>query len=272
MPLLRYDGLTGKEINYGSLARTLNRIRDQYAGQGVTLHIIGFAMVVGDMINGISNTLVFFSISAVFAASFLFWFTRCIRSTLLVLIASLIAVIWQMGVLSLLDFGLTPYSVLVPFLVFAIGMSHGAQKMNGVMQDIGRGAHPLVAARHTFRRLFLAGLAALVCDVSSFVILLTIHIEAIRELALLASIGVGILILTNLIMLPIALSYAGVSKRAAVRSLRNEMSLSGERVDHPLWNLLDKFTTKRYAQLSIAAAILLGGSASMSGAMCRLEI
>jgi predicted RND superfamily exporter protein len=51
--------------------------------------------------------------------------------------------------------------VLVPFLVFAIGMSHGAQKMNGIMQDIGRGMHRVVAARFTFRRLFLAGLTAL---------------------------------------------------------------------------------------------------------------
>jgi len=33
---------------------------------------------------------------------------------------------------------LDPFSILVPFLVFAIGVSHGAQKMNGVMQDIGR--------------------------------------------------------------------------------------------------------------------------------------
>ena len=47
--------------------------------------------------------------------------------------------------------------MLVPFLVFAIGMSHGAQKMNGIMQDVGRGTHELVAARYTFRRLFLAG-------------------------------------------------------------------------------------------------------------------
>ena len=50
------------------------------------------------------------------------------------------------------------------FLVFAIGMSHGAQKMNGIMQDIGRGTHKLVAARFTFRRLFLAGLTALIAD------------------------------------------------------------------------------------------------------------
>ena len=264
VPLLQYDGLTRKQLDYGQLARELDQLRKEYAQQGVTLHIIGFGMVVGDMIRGINKILVFFGISAVIAMGMLYWFTRCIRSTLLVVSASIIAVIWQMGILPLLGFELTPYSVLVPFLVFAIGMSHGAQKMNGVMQDIGRGSHPLVAARLTFRRLFLAGFAALICDATSFAVLLTIRINAIQQLALLASIGVGILIFTNLIMLPMTLSYTGVGKKAALRSLRNETSSTG-RVDHPLWNILDKFTTKRYATGAILFAIVLGGIGLAAG-------
>ena len=76
-----------------------------------------------------------------------------------------------------------PYSILVPFLVFAIGVSHGAQKMNGIMQDIGRGTHKLVAARYTFRRLFLAGLTALLADAVGFAVLMVIDIPVIRELA-----------------------------------------------------------------------------------------
>ena len=258
VPLLEFDGLTGKPINYGALAHELNGMRDKYAEQGVTLHIIGFAMVVGDMINDLRVILLFFSISLVVAVVMLFWFTRCLRSTVLVVSASLIAVVWQIGIVPLLGYELTPYSVLVPFLVFAIGMSHGAQKMNGVMQDIGRGTHSLIAARYTFRRLFLAGFAALTCDAASFAVLTTIHIDAIRELALLASIGVGILIFTNLIMLPILLSYTGVSKKAAIRSLRNESHALEGTITHPVWSFLDKFTTRRYASAALVAAAILG--------------
>ena len=257
VPLLEYDHITGKPINYGKLVNALNDIRREYAHQGVTIHIIGFGMVVGDMINAIDHTVLFFAISAGIAGIVLFLYTRCIRSTILVLTASLTAVIWQMGSLPLLGFDLTPYSVLVPFLVFAIGMSHGAQKMNGVMQDIGRGSHPLVAARYTFRRLFLAGFAALACDAASFAVLMVIRIDAIRQLALLASIGVGSLIITNLILLPMVLSYTGVSKKSAIRSLRAE-KLSVGRINHPLLNFLDKFTTKKYAVLVIGFAVCLG--------------
>jgi predicted RND superfamily exporter protein len=258
VPLIDYDGLTGKPISYGALMRELDGIRTKYASQGVTLHIIGFAAVVGDMINDIAKILIFFAASALIATCVLFWYTRDVRSTGLVVMASLIAVMWQMGMLPLLGYDLTPYSVLVPFLIFAIGMSHGAQKMNGVMQDIGRGCHPLIAARYTFRRLFLAGFAALVCDAASFAVLMTINIQAIRELALLASIGVAILIFTNLIMLPMMLSYTGVSKVAAVRSLRHESLTGGERIDHPIWNFLDKFTTKPWATGALVIALVLG--------------
>ncbi len=259
VPLMQYDNVTGKPIDYGQLARDLNAIRAKYAAQGVTLHIVGFAMVVGDMINGIDKILTFFAVSILIATAVLFWYTRCVRSTALVVTASLVAVTWQMGFLPLLGFDLNPYSVLVPFLVFAIGMSHGAQKMNGVMQDIGRGTHPLIAARYTFRRLFLAGFAALTCDATSFAVLMTIKIEAIRELALIASIGVAILIFTNLIMLPMLLSYTGVSKKAALRSMRNEVPAGGKRISHPLWNFLDLFTQRRYAMVAIVVAIGLGG-------------
>ncbi len=258
VPLMETNNLTGQPLDYGKLAQSLNQIRDKYASQGVTLHIVGFAMVVGDMINGIDKILLFFAVSVLIATCALYWYTRCVRSTALVVTASLIAVIWQTGCLPLLGYSLTPYSVLVPFLVFAIGMSHGAQKMNGVMQDIGRGTHPLVAARYTFRRLFLAGFAALTCDAASFAVLMTIDIAAIRQLATIASLGVGILIFTNLIMLPMLLSYTGVSRKAAIRSLKNETLDGAERVSHPLWNFLDLFTRRRYAILAVTVAVGLG--------------
>lgn len=257
VPLLEFDNINGKPLDYGDLARRLNAIRAQYATQGVTLHIIGFAMIVGDMINGIDKILDFFGLSIIIATVCLFWYTRCVRSTFLVVFASLTAVTWQMGLLSLLGFGLTPYAVLIPFLIFAIGMSHGAQKMNGVMQDIGRGAHPLVAARYTFRRLFLAGFAALICDMTSFAVLVTIRIVAIQQLALVASIGVGLLIITNLMMLPVMLSFTSVSKSAAARSLQNTPASGITRRNHLLWDFLDLFTTRRFARIAVILMVVI---------------
>jgi predicted RND superfamily exporter protein len=204
--------------------------------------------------------LAFFALAVAIATAMVFWYTRCVRSTVLVVLASLVAVVWQLGLLPTLGYALDPYSILVPFLVFAIGMSHGAQKMNGIMQDVGRGLPKWVAARFTFRRLFLAGLTALLADAVGFAVLLVIDIQAIRELAIAASIGVAVLIFTNLILLPILLSYTGVSAKAAERSLRAEQADAAGQSKHPLWALLDHFTRRSWAAAAIAVALLLGGA------------
>jgi len=252
VPLLAKDP-EGRPLDYGALGHRLDELRAKYEGQGVQVHVTGFAKIVGELIEGVRAVLVFFAFAIAIAAAAVFWFTRCIRSTLLVVTASLVAVVWQIGMLPTLGFALDPYSILVPFLVFAIGMSHGAQKMNGIMQDIGRGLPKLVAARFTFRRLFLAGLTALLADAVGFAVLLVIDIQAIRELAIAASIGVGVLIFTNLILLPILLSYTGVSAAAAQRSLRAE----GAEQKQPLWRWLDRFTERHWAWGAVAVSVVL---------------
>jgi predicted RND superfamily exporter protein len=224
VPLLDVNPKTGQALDYGELGRQVEALRAKYDSDAIALHVTGFAKVMGDLIEGLRQVLVFFGVALVICAGVLWAYTRCMRSTVLVVACSLIAVVWQFGLLALLGYALDPYSVLVPFLVFAIGMSHGAQKMNGIMQDVGRGTHRVVAARYTFRRLFVAGLTALLCDAVGFAVLALIKIQAIQDLALVASIGVAVLIFTNLVLLPILLSYIGVSPAAAKRSLRDELA------------------------------------------------
>jgi predicted RND superfamily exporter protein len=257
VPLLARDA-AGKTLDYAAFAERVETLRAKYEQQGVQIHVTGFAKIIGDLIEGVRAVLVFFAIAVAIAAAMVFWYTRCVRSTVLVVAASLIAVVWQLGLLPTLGFALDPYSILVPFLVFAIGMSHGAQKMNGIMQDVGRGMHKLVAARFTFRRLFLAGLTALLADAVGFAVLLVIDVQVIRELAIAASLGVGVLIFTNLILLPIGLSYVGVSPKAAARSLRAEQADAAGAAKHPLWAWLDRFTQRRDATIAIAVALVLG--------------
>lgn len=262
VPLLA-RGADGHALDYATLSQRLEMLRAKYENEGVRIHITGFAKIVGDLIEGVQAVLVFFALAVAIATAMVYAFTRCVRSTGLVVVASLVAVVWQLGMLPTLGYSLDPYSILVPFLVFAIGMSHGAQKMNGIMQDVGRGAHKLVAARFTFRRLFLAGLTALLADAVGFAVLLVIDIPAIRELAVAASIGVAALIFTNLILLPILLSYTGVSATAAKRSLRAEEADAAGAARRPVWALLDRFTQRRWAlrAVGVACVLALAGAA-----------
>lgn len=260
LPLQDITSDDGKPLDYNALSGQLEQIRAKYETDNIKIHITGFAKVVGDLIDGMRQMQLFFAATLVICGIVLFWYTRCVRSTLLVLLCSIVAVIWLLGLLPTLGFDLDPYSILVPFLVFAIGLSHGAQKMNGIMQDIGRGADKLVAARFTFRRLFLTGLMALVADAVGFAVLMIIKIPVIQDLAIAATIGVLTLIFTNLILLPILLSYTGVSKAAAQREAANDKfsQLDAHHTRHPLWAFLDRFTERKWASGAIIVAVILG--------------
>ncbi len=260
VPLQEKVAETGQRIDYHALSQRIEQLREKYESGKVAIHVTGFAKVVGDLIDGLMQVLVFFAAAIAICTAVLFWYTRCLRSTLLVVLCSMIAVVWLLGLLPTLGYELDPYSVLVPFLVFAIGMSHGAQKMNGIMQDIGRGTHRLVAARYTFRRLFLAGMTALLADAVGFAVLMVIDIQVIQDLAITASIGVAVLIFTNLVLLPILLSYAGVSPVAAQRSLKAELQEANDvaHKKHPFWAFLDLFTSRRWATVAVALGLVLG--------------
>ncbi|WP_411960987.1 efflux RND transporter permease subunit [Pseudomonas mandelii] len=272
VPLLDKDPVTGADIDYHQFSRMLEeQLRDKFEfagssakhkageeGKGpIKIRVIGFAKLVGDLIDGLLLIMLYFGAAALIATAIIFAFTRCVRSTALVILCSVVAVVWQLGLITLFGYALDPFSILVPFLVFAIGVSHGAQKMNGIMQDVGRGTHQLVAARYTFRRLFLAGLTALLADAVGFAVLMLIDIPVIQDLAVTASIGVAVLIFTNLVLLPVLLSYWGVSPKAAARSLRQESKeLKGKGLGN-LWSLLDRFTERRWATVAVVVAGLL---------------
>jgi predicted RND superfamily exporter protein len=277
VPLLDRDPASGKAIDYRGLSRILEEnVRAKYElaraveekvrvqeKPGIRIHVIGFAKLVGELIEGLVQVMTFFAAAAVIATLIIFLYTRCVRSTALVVACSVVAVLWQLGLVAALGFELDPFSILVPFLVFAIGVSHGAQKMNGIMQDIGRGTHRLVAARYTFRRLFLAGLTALLADAVGFGVLMVIDIPVIKDLALSASVGVAVLIFTNLVLLPVLLSYTGVSPAAARRSLRAENEETRGKGLGAVWSWLDRFTERRWAlgAIGVSAALAVAGFA-----------
>lgn len=258
VPLLDRDPLTGARIDYGAFSTRLEGLRGRFegreAGGKVRVHIVGFAKLVGELIEGILAVAVWFLVAAAVVCVALFLYTRCVRSTALVVACSTIALVWQVGLVSALALPLDPFSVLVPFLVFATGISHGTQKMNGILQDVGRGTHRLAAARLTFRRLFLAGLTALLTDAVAFGVLTVIDVPAIRQLALTAIAGVASLVLTNLVLLPVLLSYTGVSAAAAARSLRAEAAGAP---GGAAWRLLERFAERRWAAGALAAAAIL---------------
>ncbi|GAA6130253.1 efflux RND transporter permease subunit [Halopseudomonas sabulinigri] len=240
------------QLDYGDFSRQLeDKIRQHFEADNpnIKVHIVGFAKKVGDLIEGIIKVVMFFGAALLITFVLLLMFTRCLKSSLTTLVCSVIAVVWQLGLLRTLGFGLDPYSILVPFLVFAIGISHGVQIINGMAIEYPTAQGSYDAARRAFRALYIPGIVALISDAVGFVTLLLIEIEVIRELGIAASIGVGVIILTNLMLLPILMSYIGISKGAVERNR--------ERAARPqkTWLAVARFAHPKVAPISILLAI-----------------
>ena len=251
VPLNEVNPDTGEALDYQQFSQQLEeRIRDKYQNDTVKIHITGFAKVIGDLIEGAYQVGLFFVIAIVITLLMLFWYSRCWRSAFAVLSCSIIAVVWQLGIIELIGSGINPYSMLVPFLVFAIGVSHGVQIINAISNNRVDGHDKFIASRLAFRSLYIAGLTALVSDAIGFTTLMVIDIEVIQELAIAASIGVAVVVLTNLGLLPIIMSYTGVSPKGVeyVRSTREEQ--------HPVLAFFGRFSQPKWAYSALVVALI----------------
>ena len=248
---------TGERLDYVEVAHALEQIRREAGTSAnnldahVELHVIGFAKVVGDIADGATRVIAFFGIAFLITTFFVYAYTRSIRLTASPLVCSLVAVVWQLGGLTALGYGIDPMSILVPFLVFAIGVSHGVQMVSSVRAEAARGAGGLEAARSSVRRLLLPGAVALVSDSMGFITISLIEVQVIKEIAITASLGVAAIILTNLALLPVLLSYFDIDEeeRRAVQA-RN-------RLLQPVWSRVACVARRGPAAVVIGITVLL---------------
>lgn len=256
VPLLEKDPESGANLDYGLFSDRLEKqVRDKYASKDIKIHVVGFAKLVGDLIAGAADIGVFFALTILLTSALVFLYSRCWKSTVNTIGCCLLAVVWHVGTMHMLGFGLDPYSILVPFLTFAIGVSHAMQNVNTLASQSLAGASRIDAARATFRLLFIPGTIALVCNVVGFSTMLVIDIGVIRELAISASVGVGVIIFTKMFLLPILMSYGGLSKAGLEKAKQRDQS------SHRLARAISALTIPKYATVTVALAAILAAVA-----------
>ena len=250
--LLEVDPATGRKLDYAGVADALEtRIRDKYQSLDVSIHIIGFAKVIGDITDGARDVLLFFGIAIAISAILLYYFSQSLILTILPLITSTCAVVWQLGLLYLFGFGIDPLSILVPFLVFAIALSHATQMLRSFRYEFYVGRNELLAARASFGNLFIPGTVAILTDTVGFLTIYLVKVPIIQELAITASLGVTLIILTDRFLLPVLLSYTTMAPDFRKRVNIRRFALQ------PLWRRLVSFTTGRTAGVILAVTAAL---------------
>jgi hypothetical protein len=253
--LMEIDPQTGRKLNYFEVAAELEALRAKYQGERHSLHIIGFAKAVGDIRDGARGVITFFGVAFVITLALMLWFVKDVKLTLIALVVAMMPVLWLLGTLPVLGYGIDPLSILVPFLIFSIGVSHAVQMTKTWEREVVSGVDSLTAARRSFAKIFIPGTLALLTNVLGFAVIMLIPIDIVRELGITASLGVGWMIVTNKMLLPILLSYLRMSKAALAREAYQEGAV------HRFWRVAARGVERRRATVivAIAGVILLGG-------------
>ena len=244
-----------EKLNYFELSTRLDELRAKYEGPNHSIHIIGFAKAVGDIASGAKGVIMFFGIAFLITAALMLWFVKDIKLTLVALVVAMMPVLWLLGTLPIIGFGIDPLSILVPFLIFSIGVSHAVQMTKTWEREMVHGADSLTAAKHSFAVIFIPGTLALLTNVLGFAVIMLIPIDIVRELGITASLGVAWMIITNKMLLPILLSHLSISKSALNKEVQQESRVDG------IWTMASQCVQKKRALVIvlISAAVLAAG-------------
>jgi predicted RND superfamily exporter protein len=247
------DPKTGQPVSYVEIAKRLEEIRSKYNSPNIEINVVGFAKLVGDVVEGLDIVMLFFAMAFLITALLLWAYSRSLRLTLVALAVALLPVVWLLGLLPLLGLGIDPMSVLVPFLIFSIGVSHAVQMTNAWKQDVLAGSNSKQAARSAFCKIFIPGSLALLMNALGFAVIMLIDIPIVHELGVTACIGVMLMIITNKMLLPLIISYLPLGSGVVAQRARNPTSR------HPLWWRLSALAEPRPALVVFAVCLLLLG-------------
>ncbi|MGH0034913.1 MAG: efflux RND transporter permease subunit [Myxococcota bacterium] len=251
---------TAQDTGVLELAASLEaEVRSRFDGNGTRAHIIGFVPMIGEIAEGARTVVLFFCVAFVLTGLAVYAYSRSWILTALPLFCSFVSGIWQFGAMAGLGYGVDPLAILVPFLVFAIGVSHGIQQINRIARRTVEGDDIETASRAAFRDLLVPGSMALMTDLIAFATLVLIPIPMVKDLGVTAAIGVAFKIVSNLVMLPVLASYFPLDHGYAERRRRSQ-DLAAR-----VMNFVARLARPVHARRTLAAFAIIFGVAAWQG-------
>ncbi len=253
------NGQAGEVVLVKGTDVNVETVKNPEYDPNIEVNIIGFARLLGDVIKGLVGVFAFFGLAFVITLAVLYWYTRSPRLTLTALVVALLPVLWLIGILPLIGFGIDPMSILVPFLIFSIGVSHAVQMTNAWRQEVVAGASAVEASRSAFRKLFVPGAVALLTNALGFAVIMFIQIPIVHELGITACLGVLLMIITNKMILPIILTH--IRLEDSCRRHTDDARGGGAKI----WSIIAKCAEPRCAVwVFVVCGVLLLGTTWLS--------
>ncbi|WP_018477860.1 efflux RND transporter permease subunit [Pontibacter roseus] len=183
-------------------------------------HIAGKALAQSVFIEKMKVELaVFMSASIVLVIAFLWIAFRTPWGVLVPLVVVLLSVLWSLGVMGMFNKPIDIMTVLLPTIMFVVGMSDVIHIQSRYITAVGAGASKLLAIRTTLREVGMATLLTSLTTAVGFLTLLTTAIVPIRNFGLYTGISVMLAFVLAFTVLPaILLLIQKPSQRLTRRS------------------------------------------------------
>jgi predicted RND superfamily exporter protein len=156
------------------------------------------------------KSLLYYTIGAIFLVLVLYF--RDFRGILLPMATATISAVWGLGFLGVMDYNFDPLVIVVPFIISARALSHSVQVVERFMEEFEDRKDRSVAAIRTFKGLFGPGIVAIITDAAGVFLVYTAPIPLLQKLAIMGGFWVLSIIISDLILNPILLSYLPAPK------------------------------------------------------------
>ncbi|MGB9499325.1 MAG: efflux RND transporter permease subunit [Dissulfuribacterales bacterium] len=216
----------------------LQEIVSQEQNENNEIYIAGRPLLEGWLNFYLPKMLKIFLVMPGVMIAVLFFAFRSKRGVILPMISSMMASIWGLGILALCGYQLNTTTILAPFLILALAISHSVQLIRRYYEDELRRFSPKNAAAEVLESLFVPACISLLTDGLGFLSLLVMPLQMIRGMAIAAGAGVLSSFFTTLIFIPAILSFLPAPKKAEI--LREERPTAVDRILSKLAVLVSK--------------------------------
>jgi len=205
------------EVSSRKIFKELQSIKQQYEDKNHVIYISGQPLLQGWLDAYLARMSRLFLFTLLAMGLCLFNAFRSKRGIFLPLLSASMATLWGLGLTAMVGYKLTPATVLAPFLVFALGVSHSVQFIKRYYEYMYKyKPNPMAAAIKVTNSLFVPAFTGLLTDGIAPFALLSVPLGMVRSLAIAIGFGIISIFFTTIILVPNLLSFMPAPRRVEV--------------------------------------------------------
>lgn len=204
-------------VSARSIFNLLQGIKKKFEDANHVIYISGQPVLQGWLDFHLPKMSSLFMVTLIAMSFVLYYAFKSKRGVFLPLLSAFMATLWGLGMTALFGYKITPATVLAPFLVFALGVSHSVQFIKLYYEYMSKGKqNSKAAAIKITRNLFVPAFTGLLTDGIAPFTLFFVPLGIVKSLAVAVGFGILSIFFSTIILVPNLLSFMKPPRRLEV--------------------------------------------------------